>query len=168
MFKGLFRERQRVAAVKGLAALQGIAEPTLDRFVAAAATAFTAPIAAISLIGDDEQIIKASRGIPTGSVPRNQGFCTATLTSTAVLECCDPQRDPRFRDLPGVVGAPHARYYVGAPLLLLSGISVGALCVVDTVARPAASADQKAYLLGLARQASMTLENSLALRGHAA
>jgi GAF domain-containing protein len=90
------------------------------------------------------------------------------LDSPEVLECCDPQADPRFAGLPSVVGDPHVRYYIGAPLRLLSGIDVGALCVLDTVERRPASHDQRAYLLGLARQASMMLESRLGIWGNAA
>jgi len=55
------------------------------------------------------------------------------------------------------------RYYIGAPLRRLNGIDVGALCVLDTKRRAPASADQKAYLVGLARQASTALEARLDL-----
>jgi GAF domain-containing protein len=168
MFKSLIRERRRSLAVRGLTIPQTVTEPVFDRFVNAAASAFIAPIAALSLIHDDEQRIKAGHGYPIGCLPRDEGFCGYTLDCPDVLECCDPQGDPRFAGLPGVVGEPHVRYYIGAPLRLLSGIDVGALCVVDTVRRQPASQDQKAYLRGLARQASMALENRLDLWGHAA
>ena len=168
MFKGLFQERRRSLSVRGMTSPDFVKGPVLDRFVNAAASAFIAPLAALSLISDDEQIIKASHGVPIGCIPRAEGFCNFTLDYPDVLECCDPQGDPRFADLPSVVGEPHVRYYVGAPLRLLNGISVGALCVADTVSRQPASPDQKAYLQGLARQASMTLENRLNLWGNAA
>lgn len=168
MFKSLFREHRRALAVDGLIAPGAFADPVFDRFVTAAASAFVAPISALSLIHGNEQTVKASHGVTLDCLPRSDGFCSFVLDSPEVLECCDPQADPRFSGLPGVVGDPHVRYYIGASLRLLSGIDVGALCVLDTVHRPPASDDQRAYLLGLARQASMMLESRLGQWGHAA
>jgi GAF domain-containing protein len=168
MFKSLWRERRRSMAVQGLARLETPGEPALDRFVGAAASAFQAPIAALSLIHEDMQSVQVGRGIVPTCFPRRDGLCGFTLDREGVLECCAPLDDPRFATLPGVVGEPHIRYYIGAPLRLLSGVDIGALCVVDTVARAPASVDQEAYLLGLARQASMALEARLDLWGDAA
>ena len=168
MFKSLLRERRRAMAVHGLAQFETSAEPAFDRFVGAAASAFHAPIAALSLIHDDVQAVKAGRGIALHCMPRQAGFCSFALDREGVLECCAVLDDPRFATLPGVVGEPYIRYYIGAPLRLLSGVDVGVLCVVDTAERAPASADQKAYLLGLARQASMALEARLDIFGNAA
>jgi GAF domain-containing protein len=168
MLKDLLRERRRSLAVRNLVDLAQPGGPILDRFVNAAASAFMAPMAAASLVHGQVQNVKAGFGFPVGCMSRADSFCNFTLDQTGVLECCDPQGDPRFANLPGVAGEPHVRYYIGAPLRLLSGIDVGALCVVDTVRRTGASDDQKAYLVGLARQAALTLESRLDLWDHAA
>jgi len=168
MFRNLLRERRRSVAVRGLTEATPSGTAAFDRFVSAAASAFMAPMAAVSLIHDETQNIAAGYGFPIGCMPRNDSFCTFTIEEGGVLECCDPENDPRFAALPAVLGEPHVRYYIGAPLRLLSGIEVGALCVVDTVRRQAASNDQKAYLAGLARQAALALESRLDLYGDAA
>ena len=158
MPKNLFAERRRSIAVKGLGVLDTPAEPAIDRFVNEAAASFNAPIALLSLIHSDEQWFKAGHGLALTCIPRSAGFCGSVLDHSGALECCDPEHDPRFAKLAVVTGDPFIRYYIGVPLKLLSGVDVGALCVLDTVTRPPASADQQAYLLGLARQASMALE----------
>lgn len=158
MPKNLFVERRRSLAVKALGVLDTPAEPAFDRFVNEAAASFEAPIALLSLIHSDEQWFKAGHGVTLTCISRSAGFCGFALDHSGALECCDPEHDPRFAKLAVVTGAPFIRYYIGAPLKLLSGVDVGALCVLDTVRRPPASRDQSAYLLGLARQASMTLE----------
>lgn len=170
MLKNLFRERKRSHAVRGLQILGSAPEATFDRFVAAAASAFDAPIALLSLIHGDEQWFKAGHGFVVDCIPRDSGFCSFTLDRPDILESADPQGDPRFAKLPVVAGEPHIRYYIGAPLRRVNGIDVGALCVLDTKRRPPASADQKAYLIGLARQASTALEArwDLVRRGAAA
>jgi GAF domain-containing protein len=156
--KNFFAEWRRVLAVKGLGVLDTPAEPAFDRFVNEAATSFDAPIALLSLIHSDEQWFKAGHGLALTCIPRSAGFCGHALDQAGALECCDPEHDPRFAKLAVVTGDPFIRYYIGAPLKLLSGVDVGVLCVLDIVKRPPVSEDQKAYLLGLARQASMALE----------
>jgi GAF domain-containing protein len=168
MFQNLLRERRRSAAVHGLGILNTPAEPGFDRFVDAAAVAFDAPIALLSLISGDSQWFKAAHGLVIDCIPRDSGFCGFTLDRPGVLECCDPQGDPRFANLPVVRDDPHIRYYVGAPLRRSNGIDIGALCVLDTKRRPPSSNDQKAYLAGIARQASLALEARLDGLGHAA
>ena len=162
MFKTLFRERRRSRAVQELGILNTPAEATFDRFVATAASAFDAPIALLSVIHGNDQWFKAGHGLIVDCIPRDSGFCSFTLDRPDVLEVCDPENDARFAHLPVVIGDPHIRYYIGAALRRVSGVDVGALCVLDTVKRPPASPDQKAYLIGLARQASMALEARLA------
>lgn len=164
----LFRERRRSRIVRTLTERDRLGSQVFDRFVNAAASSFGAPIAAVSLIHGNRHSIEAGYGIPTICIPRAEGFCNFTLDGSGVLECIDPQSDPRFATLPGVLGEPYARYYIGAPLRLLNGLDVGALCVIDIVQRKPASDDQKAYLLGLARQAAVTLESRLDLLGRAA
>jgi len=163
MLKSLFREQKRSHAVRGLSILGSAPEPIFDRFVAAAANAFDAPIALMSLIHDDQQWFKAGHGLIIDCIPRDSGFCSFALDRPDILEVVDPQGDSRFADLPVVAGEPHIRYYIGAPLRRVSGINVGALCVLDTRQRSPASVDQKAYLVGLARQASTALEARLDL-----
>lgn len=161
MMQGLFAEGRRSRAVRSLRVLASAPEPVFDGLVSAAAEAFDAPIALMSLIHGERQWIKASHGIVLEDYPRRDSFCTHALDRSGVLECTDPLEDRRFALLPGVKGAPHVRYYIGAPLIRLSGVHVGALCVVDIRRRQAAPPDQAAYLVGLARQASRALEARL-------
>lgn len=159
MLKNLFHEHRRSLAVRALGVLDTPAEPSFDRFVNEAASAFNAPIALLSLIHNEDQWFKATHGLTLSCIPRDSGFCRHAIDHQGALECCDPQGDPRFAGLAVVTGDPFIRYYIGAPLRLLNGVDVGALCVLDTITRSPASADQRAYLLGLARQAAMVLEN---------
>lgn len=158
MLTNLFRETRRSASVSELRLLETGAEPGFDHFTDAAAHAFDAPFALLSLIYDDRQWFKATHGIELECIDRSNGFCNHALDIPGVLECCDPQTDARFARLPVVIGEPHVRYYIGAPLTRLNGVDVGALCVLDTVIRKPASPDQKAYLAGLARQAALLME----------
>lgn len=168
MFQGMFRERRRAMAVKGTGLLNTPAEPGFDRFVDAAAAAFNAPIALLSLIYGRQQWFKARHGLEIDCIDRSKGFCNHMLRQSGLMEVCDPTSDPRFASLPVVIGPEHVRYYIGAPLRLQDDVEVGALCVLDVTPREPASPDQKAYLLGLARQASQAIEARRDLLGDAA
>lgn len=163
MLRRLFRERKRARTVHGLTIVGSPPEPAFDRLATAAAKAFDAPYALLSFIENDRQWFKATHGIEVDCIGRNQGFCDFALDRPDLLESIDPQADPRFAHLPVVIGEPKIRYYIGAPIRWVTGIDVGALCVLDIKNRPPASPDQKAYLLGLARQASTALETRLDL-----
>jgi GAF domain-containing protein len=158
MFDTIFREHRRSRAVTALGILDTPVDPVFDRFVTDAATAFDAPIALLSLIHGDRQWFKAQYGPHIECRERDESFCQFALNRGAVLEVCDPENDPRFAALPVVIAAPYIRYYIGAPLTMMSGVDVGALCVLDVAARLPASADQRAYLTGLARRAAIALE----------
>ncbi|PCG15971.1 MAG: GAF domain-containing protein [Sphingomonas sp.] len=164
----LIKEWSRVRAVKRIGAETGVAEPDFDRFVQQAADAFAAPIALLTLIESDTLWIKAATGFEVECAARKDSFCTHAIDRGEPLEVCDASINPQFRNLPGVMGDPLARYYIGAPLTLMDGTDVGALCVIDTTAREPASRDQRAYLVALARQAARALERRAHVRNEAA
>jgi len=159
------RERLRAKAVERLTAVGAAAEPGLERYTEQAAQAFAAPIALLSLIRDDRLLVKASTGTDMTCISRKHSFCTHVLDRDDLLEVGDTLEHPVLRTLPFVIREPFIRYYIGAPLTLTSGVDVGALCVLGPVPRPPASADQRAYLQGLARQATALLERQLHLNG---
>jgi hypothetical protein len=44
----------------------------------------------------------------------------------------DAQKDWRFQNHPFVLGAPHIRFYAGAPLRTAEGYNVGSICIIDS------------------------------------
>ena len=164
MLWNLLRERARARAVERLGVPAAPTEPDFDRFVEQAAGAFAAPICLLTLIDTNTMWVKACSGFHLRCLPRRHSFCTHALDRDEPLEVCDALADRRFRGLSPVTGEPHIRYYIGAPLRLAGGTDVGALCVIDTRPRPPASPDQRAYLVGLARQATHALERPAHVR----
>lgn len=159
MLGKLLRERARARAIAKLTAGHEVRDPGCRRFVDQAAEAFAAPMTLLTLLRHDQMLIHASKGVDMESAPRKESFCTQAIEHGGdIFEVCDAAADPRFNALPFVTGETHLRYYIGAPLVLDSGVVVGMLCVLDTRARAPASPDQRAYLIGLARQAVAALE----------
>ena len=165
MFWKMLRERSRVRAVNRLNIVGQVAEPGFERFVQQAADAFAAPISLLTVLHADTLWVKAALGIDLQCTPREDGFCSYAVDLGEPLEVCDARIDPRFQNFSSVTGEPYVRYYLGAPLTLMNGIDVGALCVLDTQPREPASRDQRAYLVGLARQATHALEQRAYIKG---
>jgi GAF domain-containing protein len=129
-------EAERLQALRALLILDTPPEERFDRVVQFAADEFDAPMAMISLVDSERQWFKSRVGF--GGVcetPRDVSFCAHAVHARATLLVPDALQDPRFHDNPIVLGAPHIRFYAGAPLTLRSGAVVGTLCVLDTRVR---------------------------------
>ncbi len=150
-------EVERLAALRRLDVLDTVGEAELDEVVALAARIFDAPTALVSLVDKDRQWFKARVGLDLAQTPRELAFCDHTIRQSGVLLVEDTTADPRFRENPLVLAAPHIRFYAGAPLVTSGGAAIGSLCVLDTRARTA-SAHQQAMLLALADQVMRQLE----------
>ncbi len=126
-------EAARLAALYALLMIDTPREGRFDRIVEFAALEFDVPIALITLLDDDRQWFKAAIGMgATCQTSRDISFCGHTILKNEIMVIDDAALDPRFADNPLVTGAPHIRFYAGAPLVLPSGYAVGSLCVIDT------------------------------------
>ena len=146
-------EGRRLLAVERAAILDSAPEAALDNIVELAALSLDAPVALITVLSEDRQWFKARVGLDMRESPRSWAFCNYTLMGSGVCQLSDLDRDPRFADNPAVAGAPHFRYYAGAPVVDDQGYALGSLCVIDTQAR-ALDPVQAQILTRLAGQAS--------------
>lgn len=144
-------EERRLDALRRLALLDTPDEPSFDDLTRLAATAFDVPIALVSLVDSERQWFKSRVGLGVCQTSRDWAFCAHTIESDDVLEVPDARADPRFAANPLVTGAPHVRFYAGAPLKTTDGHRVGTLCVIDQTPRRL-SQGQRDLLAGLARQ----------------
>lgn len=128
-------EQERLALLYELLLLDTPPEERFDKIVEFASSEFNVPICLISLIDANRQWFKARVGVDACETERDISFCAHALLGDGILLVPDALLDPRFHDNPAVTGAPHVRFYAGAPLTCKDGLTLGTLCLVDTVPR---------------------------------
>ncbi len=99
--------------------------------IAGLAATLGMPACAVTVIGRYYQHFKASIGVTTKFIPREQSLCAYTILQDEPLIVPDLRLDSRFRDHPFVAGPPDFRFYAGVSLRTESGHRLGAVCVMD-------------------------------------
>jgi PAS domain S-box-containing protein len=151
-------EALRLEALRRYSVLDSDAEECYDRIMRLAARLFSAPTAVVSFLDAQRQWFKSCYGLGIRETERKHAFCTHTIQQKQPLLVLDPLGDARFRENPYVVGEPHVRFYVGAPLVVAGGYRIGTLCVIDYKVRPAPPAELVESLVDLAAQVVEYLE----------
>ncbi len=165
----VWKEEERLAALRRYAVLDTPCEPDFDDLVRLAALACEAPMAVISLVDDRRQWFKAEIGLDVRETSLVESICAQAILQPGLFIVPDASKDPRFDDNPVVKGKPHLRFYAGARLETPEGLPLGALCVLDTRPRDDLTEPQKFALAALARQvmAQLELRRALAERDEA-
>ncbi|MGC4066138.1 MAG: PAS domain-containing protein [Polyangiaceae bacterium] len=159
------RERERLDALVALELLDTPPDPELDTITRIASLVFGVPTSTVTLVDDRRQWFKSRCGIDLSETSREVSFCGHTILSNEPFVVEDALADPRFFDNPLVTGEPQIRFYAGISLVLPSGVPVGTLCVMDSVARTP-SAQQLESLRELARLVEAWFERLESARGH--
>jgi len=158
-------EERRQAVLDGYGILDTPDERAYDDIARLAAFICGTPTALISFIDRERRWFKARHGAAAREIPRVNSFCTHAIeTPGEVMVVPDATRDPRFADNPLVKLAPNIRFYAGAPMVSPEGAALGAVCVIDQIARELSAAQVEALEI-LARQVVGLLELR---RSHAA
>lgn len=127
-------EIRRLELLRDYAILDTPGEPAFDRIVAEAARLLGAPMAAVTLVSEERCWFKARHGILPTELPRQQSLCGYAFRSSGTFVVPDAGADSRFNALP-LVADSGVRFYVGVPLTVPEGHSLGTLCVLDQVPR---------------------------------
>jgi anti-sigma regulatory factor (Ser/Thr protein kinase) len=150
-------EPARLDALRRYRILDTDPERAFDDLTLLASQICGTPIALITLIDESRQWIKSRVGITVIETARSVAFCAHTIDQRDIFVVPDAREDVRFQENPFVRNPPHIRFYAGAPLVTPEGHALGALCVLDTVARTLSEAQTWA-LDALRRQAQAQLE----------
>lgn len=153
-------EARRLAAVRRAGILDSAPEEVFDNLAQLAALSLSMPYALITVLSEDRQWFKTRVGLDLRETPRSWAFCNYTILEPVVREFSGMDADPRFADNPAVAGAPHFRYYAGAPFMDDRGFALGSLCVIDTKPRKL-SATEVQILSQLARQVSAEIARTI-------
>jgi hypothetical protein len=154
-------ETSRLTALARYAVLDTEREAIFDQFAAMTAQLLEAPISIVGMIDQNRHWFKAAHGTNTQSNSRGNSFCTYTVQSDQVFTVENALNDTRFASNPDVTGAAHLRAYAGAPLLTPDGLSIGTLCIFDTLTRVFSDAERDT-LTRLAAMVMQELEDRLA------
>lgn len=128
-------ERAKVIAAHGFDSLQD--DPELTEITRFAAALCDAPVALVTLVEAQRQRFLGRTGVDVDGTPRSTSFCAYAMMDGGMLIVPDATEDPRFADFELVTGEFGLRFYAGAPITSIEGAPIGALCVIDTVPRPA-------------------------------
>ena len=152
------REAERQAEVDAYGVVDTLEEEAYDDLTRMAAEVCQVPIALITFLDRDRSWFKSRIGKQLTQAPRESAFCEhLAMQNDDVLIVTDASTDPRFSGNPLVVGNPHIRFYVGAPLISTNGHILGAICAIDTMPR-VLDAKQIETLQFLSKQVMSKLE----------
>lgn len=124
-------ELLRLAALVRANILATPRHPAFDQVAASAKALFGATAAMVTFVGSDHQFYKGRAGVDVAETPREVSFCDHCIEYRNLLWIEDTRDDPRVHDNPFVTGAPHIRFYAGAPVRDADGWLLGTVCVVD-------------------------------------
>ena len=150
-------EALRLEALAQYEILNTAPDPVLDDISRLAAQVCNTPVAAISFIGPDRIWLKSHIGLDVAEVPLGSLPCETTVLGDTVYEVRDARKDFDFAPESFLIDGIALRFYAGAPLTTPSGISIGALFVLDASPRTLTPA-QSSALAVLSRQVIMRLE----------
>jgi len=125
-------EALRIEALSQYEVLNATPDPVLDDITRLAAQVCDAPVAAISLIGQDRIWLKSRYGMHATELSLGSTPCETTILGDTLYELTDARQDPDFSPNGIQVEGQGMRFYAGAPLTTPGGISIGVLFVLDT------------------------------------
>ena len=148
---------QRLVARGRSLILDRMPEAVYEDLVELASRICATPIALVTLVDRDRQWSDAELQQEVSDTDWDMAFCVhAVLMPDEVFTVHDAQLDPRFHGHPSVTGAPHLRFYAGAPIVTDDGFTLGTVCVIDDRPRVLDEAQERC-LRAVARQAAYVL-----------
>ncbi|MDO8329836.1 MAG: ATP-binding protein [Fluviicoccus sp.] len=135
-------EYERLHALHALQILDTPPEERFDRLTRIVREVFGIPIVMITLVDADRLWTKSCFGMEPCEEARSREdtFCHYAIKGEDILLVPDARLDTRFAHFKAVTGAPHVRFYAGAPLHAgATRQRVGTLCLMDCEPRTLSS-----------------------------
>jgi PAS domain S-box-containing protein len=140
---------------------------TLDHLALLASEVLRAPMALITLVDSEREVLEGSAGLSgtwksEGGFPLDYSFCKHLVATGQPLLLEDARTDDRVRANPAVQEM-NVIAYAGVPLTTREGQVLGAVCVIDHLPRSWAEEEVK-LLARIADAAREEIEQNLVLR----
>ncbi|MFF3863085.1 SpoIIE family protein phosphatase [Streptomyces sp. NPDC002209] len=118
-----------------LAGLSAASDAGMDRFARLVSRLLRVPVAFVSLVEDDRQILPGLIGLPEPweqrrALPPSHSLCRYVVASGQPLVVPDTRADERFRTTPSIADLGLVAY-AGMPLTDADGLVLGSLCALD-------------------------------------
>ena len=145
------KEAKRLTVLRSYGLFDKFADESLDRIARMAASLFDVPIVMISLMDENRQWFIARVGLDVCEAPRDSSLCAHVIDSEQMLAVPDTRQHPDFAGHPLVTGAPHIRFYAGAPLQVpqqvpqdaTQNVTLGTICLLDMKPREFSDEDRE-------------------------
>lgn len=116
-------------------AMQGKqAEARFQRLLWLASALLKLPIALLTSVSGEFQIVHAAHGLNLAATPSSWAFFDYAQSEDDMFMVSDTSQDPRLANHPMVTAAPFVRFYAGFRLMY-RGQAFGSLCLMDTEPR---------------------------------
>lgn len=132
----LIQSRSRLEALAATELLDSPPDKVFDGITSLARRLTGAPVSFLSLVDSERDFYLSSDGFPeplkSARELRGETFCHHAIGAVDYLAIEDARADPKYRNVPTVTSLGVVAY-LGVPLRLSSGHTIGALCVIDFV-----------------------------------
>ena len=140
----------------GLMSLES--EEDFEELVGLAAAICEKPLAAMTLLDETTQLMKARVGFNgSRTMPVKESVCQYTVRGDKLMMVEDVGNDPRFRNNKTLSDDAGIRFYAGMPLMSEEGQALGALCVMDVEPSTLSDSQQRALTI-LGHQISLQIQ----------
>lgn len=146
-------EVERLESVRTIVSASSLGLPELDTLVSLVKDVFGVSTSALNIVDEDWQRVAANAGEKVSACPRELTACTFVVESGKSFVVEDMIENDFFCKMPYVTGEPRFRFYAGAPVSIQVGLTVGSLCILDSVPKKISDAE-RAKLEDFARVAS--------------
>lgn len=126
------RFERRAATLASYSILDSEAELVFDQLTHLVSGIFQAPVSMLTFLDGDRQWFKSRVGIFENETPLSHSLCFhAAEDPEGILVIPNALKDERFWNHPAVTDDPYLRFYVGVPLVMSNGETIGTLCAAD-------------------------------------
>jgi GAF domain-containing protein len=133
--RAVLNDKDRLRALLDLALIDADEETVFNRLTHLASRIVGAPISVMSMVGDEYQFFKSAVGVgDLKSTPLSHAFCKHVVADSAPLIVDDARNHPVLHDN-GSIKDLNIIGYLGFPLKIASGKTLGSFCVIDNQPR---------------------------------